>query len=379
MEPIGDKSFIIPDEKLEEMTDDWLDYKKEIRENYSHRYIQHKLSLFLQDLKLNKETDKTPIIDIFFKKFNRELSREKFSYVFPQFIENLKIDELITIGKVEFVPYSEKNYIDIFLNAGYTDTDINLDKKVLEKVYSIAKSEVIAGDVHKALEKSDNFIDESLNVIRLVESYPNFGILGKYNQPRLHKVYYYIKEKKEFGYSGGWNFLTRSGHLTSKILKIIKTEKAFNNINAILLKNSSERTDMESKLILSINWFGEILKNRDTIENIIRLFTAFETLLIFGRDEEKKKNVAERLAIINYSDKQLRISTYNSVTNLYSARSKLVHEGKTNLKEKSFFELLRELHSCIIIVAEHIDRYPNIETWNNLIKSVQFEGKLEFQ
>jgi len=375
----GEKSFLIPDEKLEELTNDWLDYKEEISDNYSYRYITEKLSKFLQDLKVKKEKDKAPIIDAFFKEFNRELCQNKLTYVCPQFIENLKIDEAFAVGKIEFIPYSEKNYIGIFQKPGYTTEHINLNKKVLEKVYCIAKSEVIAGDFYKALEKSDKLIDESLNVIRLFESYPNYGILGKYRQPRLHKVYYSIKETKQVGYSGGWNFLTRPGYLTSKVLKTIKMEKAFVNINAIHLKNLSERTDMENKLILSINWFGEILKNKDTIENIIRLFTAFEILLIFDRNEEKKKNIAQRLAMINYSDKKYRILTYNLVENLYSIRSKLVHEGKTILKEKSFFDLLRELHSCIIIIATHIDKYPTIEAWNNLIKSVQFEGKLEFQ
>jgi len=380
MEPIPNTdSYIIPDDRLEELTNNWLDFKEEIRENYSYRYIRHKLSIFLQDLKLKKEKDKTPIIDEFYKKLNKELSQDKFTFVIPQFIENLKIDSHMTIGKVEFIPYSEKNYIDIFTKAGYKDSSIRLKKDVLRKIYCIATSEVIAGDMDKALEKSDNLIDESLNVIRLFESYPNFGILGKYNQPRLHKVYYHIKEKKQLGYSGGWNFLTRPGHLTSKWLETIKKNKGLNNINAILLKKSSDRSDMESKLILSINWFGEILKNRDTVENIIRLFTAFEALLIFKRDEEKKKNIAGRLAMINYIDKKLRFSTYNSVVKLYSIRSKLVHEGKTTLKEREFFDLLKELHSGILIIAKHVDKYPTIEAWHNLIKSVQFEGKLEFQ
>ena len=83
--------------------------------------------------------------------------------------------------------------------------------------------------------------------------------------------------------------------------------------------------------------------------------------------------------MINYSDKESRLSTYSFVVKLYNERSKLVHEGKTTFKELDFFRLLKELRSCIINIARHIDKYPTIESWDNLLKSVKFDGKLEFQ
>ena len=380
MEPIDNtNSYMIPTDTLEGLTTDWLYFKPTITDNYSFNYIFDRLSKFLQDLKTNAKNDKAPLIDNFFKVFNSELSNNKFTFFIPQFIENFKIDSNTTIGKVKFIPYSEKNYKELFIKIGGKGISFNLKKDVLKKIFCIAVSEASAGDFNKALEKSDKLIDLSLNVIRLFESYPNFGILGKYDRPRLHKVYYYNKSTNQFGYSGGWKHLTRSGRFTSQMFKTASNKYGLNNVDSILQKDSIHRTDMEKKLILSINWYGEILKNRNTIENIVRLFTAFETLLIFEINEEKKKNVSERLVMINYSDKESRLSTYSFVVKLYNARSKLVHEGKTTFKELDFFRLLKELHSCIINIARHIDKYPTIESWDNLLKSVKFDEKLEFQ
>ena len=133
------------------------------------------------------------------------------------------------------------------------------------------------------------------------------------------------------------------------------------------------------ELLLGINLFGEILKNRNSTENIIRIFTALETLLIRDRNEEKRINVAERLAYINHPDEISRIEAFNLVERLYNARSRLVHSGKTDFKEIDFNTLFVELQYCIITIAKLIDKYPEFKLWIDMIQSVKFNGKLEYQ
>ena len=84
---------------------------------------------------------------------------------------------------------------------------------------------------------------------------------------------------------------------------------------------------MEENLIISITFLSNILKHTNDPENISRLFTSIEALLI--ENEEKASNLAERLAVINYLDEGKRNDVYNLVIKMYKERNKLVHEGLT--------------------------------------------------
>jgi len=153
----------------------------------------------------------------------------------------------------------------------------------------------------------------------------------------------------------------------------------FKDINEIITRTISDRTEIENKMILSIKWLGEIIKHRNSVENIIRLFTAFETLLIKDRFESKGIAIAERLAFINHADEKSRINVYDLVLALYTNRNNLVHDGKTNYKKMDFDTLIFELRYCILTIAELIDKYPDLKSWIDLIKSTKFSGKLEYQ
>jgi hypothetical protein len=63
----------------------------------------------------------------------------------------------------------------------------------------------------------------------------------------------------------------------------------------------------------------------------------------------------------------------------YNARSRLVHSGKTDFKEIDFNSLFIELQICIITIAMFIDKYPEFKLWIEMIQSVKFNGKLEYQ
>jgi len=82
--------------------------------------------------------------------------------------------------------------------------------------------------------------------------------------------------------------------LNINLLNSLKKEHSLANINQILQKmsNGTKTEDMEINLIRAINWYGNIVKNKNDSENVYRLFTTLEILLL--RDgEEKRKNLGE--------------------------------------------------------------------------------------
>ena len=366
--------------ELSILIDILLDFKEEIKNNYSKKYLGELLEDFLFELKFEKDKNKIPAkIDEKFKNLNSELSTKTYTFLIPLLINKLKTEK-ITIGNVTFVPFSQKNYESIFTDGGYKGKDdFTLHPNKHSKIGAIAFSEISAGDEYKAVEKTSNLIEQSLNVIRLYEPYYNFGITGIYNEPKSIQLHIYNKDKNNLTNSYSWNASIVDLNISKKKIQDLEKNSGLNNINTILKKPVIERTDMENKLLLGINLFGEILKNRDSTENIIRIFIALETLLIGDKNEEKRINVAERLSYINHSDEKLRIKTFDLVERLYNARSKLVHAGKTDFKEIDFNTLFVELQFCIITIAKLINKYSEFKLWIDMIQSVKFKGKLEYQ
>lgn len=367
-------------QELDNIVDGLLDFKEEIKENYSKKYLNERLSNFLFELKFEKNKNEIPAkIDEEFKNLNSELSTKAYTFLIPLLIDNFKIDKF-NIGNVTFIPFSEQGYKLVFTEAGYKkNVNFKFDNEMHLRVGAIAFSKISAGDAYKAVEKTYNLIEQSLNVIRLYESYYNFGILGRYSQPKLIQLHIYNMDNGSLTDSLSWNDLTANFYLSKEKIKELEKNSGLTNINMILKKPVNERTDMENKLLLGINWLGEILKHKNSTDNLIRLFTAFEALLIGDRNEEKRINVAERLAYINHSDEKSRIEAFNLVERLYNARSSLVHSGKTDYKEIDFNKLVGELQICIITIAMFIDKYPEFKLWTDMIQSVKFNGKLEYQ
>jgi hypothetical protein len=126
-----------------------------------------------------------------------------------------------------------------------------------------------------------------------------------------------------------------------------------------------------------INCFNEVLKHRENPENIIKLFTAMEALLL--NNEEKKNNLAERMAFITHSDKENRNNLYYLVKEYYGKRSALVHQGTSTYEDNKVRKLLNESYTCLITVAKMVDKYPKLSDWMDLIKNAKFSSKLEFQ
>lgn len=370
---------------LHTLVDELFSYKPEIEENYTHKYVKKIFLDFIFDLKHNKEKNKTKIIDSYFEKIKQDLTKT-YDYLVPAFIENLHLTFDLEIGKVKFCSYSKDKYEQIFYENGYKKNklDMPLLSEVAEKnlmnVKCLGYCVVRAGEQEKAQEKANILIEEALSVIRFFDIYSSFGLKGDYRFPTLYTTNIYNKNQKILHSSMGYKDFNTPCLFTKERYEELKSKAGLNNIDLILKKEEMQRTDLENKLIISIRWFSEMIKHKEkSNDNLIRLFTALETLLIQNKNEEKKKNLAERLAFITYSEKENRLFVYALVSKMYSIRSELVHEGKTKFKEIDFNVLRSLFQQCIFNIAIRINKYPTLKDWLKIIDNAKFSEKLEYQ
>lgn len=363
--------------KINELADYLLNKVDKVTTNYSREYLLKSIDDFLFDLKFDADTNKAKMIDNFYN--TKKLFKENTNYIVTRQIVNLFLDSEFSIGNVTFIPYSREKHESIYRNEGVQKEDLPryLHQKNDEHIGCIAKVEVPAGDYDKALELSDFLVDESLDIIRFYLKDTNLEMRGI---SRPIKIYATICDKK----TRNMRSLLRNKDIKFPInLKLSKVEDLKNNygltnFDNILKKEILHRTDMEEKLIIATKYFSEVLKYRDNPEKIIRIFTGLEALLL-DSGEEKKFNLAERLIYINHSDKNRRKEIYDSITDLYKKRSKLVHNGVPDYKEDEFISLSKEAHLCIINIARVIDKYQKFSDWKYLFETAKSSGKLEIQ
>lgn len=332
---------------------------KDVSEIYSRKYIENKINDFLFEIYFDDVTCNIDRINYFFDELKDNLTKTE-NYLVPIFIDNVLFHHTeITIGKVTFIPYSIFNLRRTFQDAGYTGNMVPKSQRIdMPMVKSVGIVSVCAGDVDNAIEKAEELVDQSLNVIRLFNFHSEFGIQGKYNHPLQYEIHVLYLDQNKIHSNIGWSGDIIGCKIEGDLYK--GYGEYVSSVDTILKKSGRDRNKMENKLLLAINLVGAIQKNKDQKENIIRIFTALETLLISG-NEIKIDNIADRIAFINKSDKSARLDVYRFVKKMYGYRNKLVHEGEAVFNELDYYNLLKELISCILIIAINIDKYPDVD------------------
>lgn len=371
--------------ELHKLTDAIFDFSPTIQKNNSREYIEKKIDNFLFDCFLDLTINKTVKIDSFFRDLIKDLKQSE-PFMVPLFIENLSLDDEITIGMVKFLPYSIHNYKKIFRDAGVTDDGIDLldstyNTPYMQRVRSIGIVIVFAREDKKAIEKAEELIDQALDIIRFIYISNDFGILGKYKSPQRNETFTIKLNTSLFSCEAGVSGDIIGCKFTRELYDKLWTDY-LSNLDAVLKRPESQRESMEKKLLIVFTWFREILKNRDEKENIVRIFSTLETLLISNRNDEKIDNVSERIAFINYPDRENRLFVYKLVKEMYKHRNELIHEGETEFKELDYNTLFIQLRICIATITKQLNKYPKLEQWIELIelvKNEKFDKKLSFQ
>jgi len=363
-----------------------LDRHEDIRENFSHNAIEHKIHPLIVDLHFSEIKEKSSIIDSFFKSLLREL-RVVGRYIVPYLIENFTPDFDFTIGRVNFQPYSWDNYVSVFVDQGYKKRKQDLLKKEsLERTITsfrkqigcIAWCEVSAGDSNKAEGKAYFLVEQAVGVLRLYNQNQNFGITGYYSSPTHTYIHLWNKESDALSTSADWKNSTVPVTLKQDRYKQLSENVGLKEISVILSKEENDRTPLENKILTSIHWLSEIQKHeRDKSDNLIRLLIALESLLMESGLGEKKSTLAERLAFVSNSFKEGRIYTYYLVSRLYNTRNNIVHEGHADFNEEDLRIGIYLLSEALVTIVRNNSKYPDLKSWIARITDEKFSNSLE--
>jgi hypothetical protein len=361
--------------------------KKYIKDNYSKITIKRKISRFLSELETGQASKNMESIEQFFDIAPDCLFSPPKTYSVIRRIENLSIDSEIAIGNVVFLKYSLSSYKKILETVGNnkqvennkTVMDLFLEHHDDENVNCVAITCAQTGEIDKALEKVDAKIDDALSVFRLyVKEESNFGIKGTINSYMTSAIFDIQDEGLGFSLKHHNDFLPTD--INSDFLTYIK-KNGFDNIKRIIDNEDLHQTKintLEELLIRAIRAFGFVIKNPDNPDNIIKLFTALETLLI-RRDEKIDDNLGERVGLVNYSLFDISDETeINKITELreqaklriidcYGKRSDLVHAGKFDVDEPDYRSVIVDAKLCIINIAKIIDEYPTYKGYIDVI------------
>lgn len=362
-------------EKINELVEYLLKNRQSVSDSHNRSYLFRTISDFLFDLKFNDSSDKTYLIDQFFNSPNG-LFREINTFVVTRQIVNLCLESDFSLGNIKFIPYSTEAHKRIYTDVGVISENLDrfLHQKKDENDSCIAKVDVFASDRNKAIELSDYLVEEALDILRLYLGCASFGTRGSLESPQMFATACNLKTKDMF------STIENKAIKFPISLNLSRLENFRDNYGLInidnILKNEN-RSDMETNLIVSIRFLSKILKNINDPENISRTFISAEALLI--DNEEKAHNLAQRLAVINYSSEKERNDLYNLVMDMYLERNKLIHEGLTNnglpnYDGKEFSRLFSEVRNCISNVAKKIDKYKEFSDWIDLVQKENFEA-----
>lgn len=360
--------------KLTKLVDHLLKNKQHISELYNRNYLFRTINEFILDLKISKEPNKTLKMDEFFNSSDG-LFKEINPFIVTLQIVNLKLDSNFSIGDVEFIPYSREAHKNIYTNVGASSEhlDDTLYQINDDEVTCVAKVEVSAGDADKACDLADYSVEGSLDVLRVYLGNTDFGTRGSLKFTQMIASACNTKTKSMFlGLRNNYTKFRVNSNLSR--IENFRNNHGLSNVDNIL--KSRNKNELEANLIISIKFLSEILKDLHYPQNIVKLFTCVEALLI--NNEEKENNLARRLAVINYSAQEDRNRLYKLVRDMYRERNKLVHEGLTNnglphYDENKFFKLFVEVRSCVINIAKMMNQHNDLLYWIEFVQNENYQ------
>lgn len=376
-----------------------------VKNNFTEKMIETELENIISETFKLKSSERRAFIEkelnnlkITFKKDIKELV-----FVIP--VENLSLKRSFKVGEVRLYKFNttRKREVKKMLtnilknNSHYTPEQKKKwieqeDKYILTPLLGFICAEVRVKGVldfahHQALEKARM----ALSVLKLYtynnnDSYKSyFGIVGEVIRHANRTVLRYPADKKSANpYSEKVGYLFEFE--LDKDRKSFMKRNGFPKLNKIL--SSKNISDLESRLLTSIYWFGEAVslpivhdkkgviqesrkKKHENLEffrvgdRFLKLFTALECLLIFSNREPITHNISERSALILAKKYEDRRKIKSDLKELYRLRSEIVHHGEAFISKYQLAYLTNVVQAVIITILKMKDR-QGMKTHNDL-------------
>ena len=282
--------------------------------------------------------------------------------IYQKILENYKIPEFQPPEPGE-KHFPDKKYI--FNNIS------NEEKSYLNTISICVGTKVYACDRIAASFLAKEKIDLSLNIIRLLIPL-DYGLLKR---PRI-SIDKIIGVSKAFVISieDGERYLPVFDRLESlsAIYSLFgykyKTDKSIEKANQIACKDSDDRTELEKRVISSINWVGDGIHTTEKDIKVVKCVIGLEVLFKIGR-RGKQKGFIEGVTSLfdSYIRNKNLVKEY--AEKIYDLRCDIVHKGKRDITDEDAELAERFASGCLLRVFEILDDLSSEKDFDNWLKS----------
>ena len=303
-------------------------YKNEISifNNFSRKNFQNKLIDLFR--KVNKEDRDFKIKDWEeFKSSLNNIPQESFRIFAP--IYGVKMDtEMISLG--EFTIY-HPDYLKETLHNEYPKIIKLINQHIkFDHNYKISV-DIRAKDTEKGYELAFKLFSSFENVANFVmATFHKTKRIGIFNYLKFINFESFILSERKLNKSS----VTLEHFEEVKIdeFQALHIESARNSIWKLI---TSERNEIEQRILNSIEWVGKALIEQDDTKALLQYIIAIEAVLQY--DEGKfivpsiVSQLSDTIAFLLGETSKDRIYYSNEVKNLYKIRSSITHSGKGNI------------------------------------------------
>jgi len=258
-------------------------------------------------------------------------------------IDNLNFKDLddFKIGKVNL--YSFKKF-DELLNSSIK----NIAWGGMKENIFIDKEKKIWADVALIIEDGKQYrevlpeIESTINILRICLYLLNPSF---FNRAKIGVSEGFLSRRIMISYNKDTNSLGANCEnirfnlpfiLAKKDLEQLYQQYPLSDINSILCKDELSRSDIERRLLIALGWISAGIHEDLFRDKFLDYAIALECML--GKKEESvpiAESLAERCAfLLENDDPDDRYNIYKNVKFLYGERSKIVHEGKSDIDEE---------------------------------------------
>jgi hypothetical protein len=350
-------------------------------------FIQLLINIKINNLEYNDKIIKKEL-DNYFDILNQSL--ENYRVLIP--IDSFKLDGIseLRIGKVLFIDYNsiheniESEFLEIFdQNPAIPLEEKEFRKMNFEQAIESFRNRVCAditvySELIESYSKALNEVENTLNLLR-------FYIPLLYSQDPKVKIEVYgnhnniisgfrsllsIKQYSEFNCR-----MERFGPLELYImsqdrLNYLRQNCYLDLLGSIFSKDKKDYNDLERRIINSIRWIGTGIQISSNCDKFLMYIIAIESLL--GDEKEKAAPIAERCAFLLSDVPEKRIQNDKKMKSLYDTRSKIVHEGVTEITAEDAGSAQWMAISCLFAVCKRLNNWQNLDQIKKWIREQRY-------
>ena len=247
---------------------------------------------------------------------------------------------------------------------------IHLDELVLKSFSNRVCADIkVKSEVEKSFQKALYEVNQVLNLLKCYipllfspGSKVQIGIYGDHNNLSAG-----LRSFISIYQNGGFHCSTeRFGELepykiTPDILTYLKENCYLDLLGNILAKEANSREDLENRIINAMRWIGTGIQSGNDCDKILMFVIAIECLLNQKKDESISSAIAERCAFLLSEEPDRRIKNDEKVKRLYDIRSKIVHEGLTDITAEDVGSAQWLAISCLFGICHRLKDWKNLD------------------